>query len=114
VQALLAVAIGVPLSQRAGVDAGALTSNTAAGLSGAAAVINSLETDANPEQAIGILADTNLDSTTATHITPLAYKDFDQSCGYYPDSTAAAHDKSNVRDGHYSLWGPIHFFHVRR
>jgi hypothetical protein len=110
VQALLAVAIGVPLSQWAGVDAGALTSNTAAGLSGAAAVINSLETDANPEQAIGILADTNLDSTTTTHITPLAYKDFDQSCGYYPDSTAAAHDKSNVRDGHYSLWGPIHFF----
>jgi hypothetical protein len=110
VQALLAVAIGVPLSRWEGVDVGTLPSNTTAGLSGAAAVINSLEVDPNPEQAIGILAATNLDATTTTHVTTLAYKDFGQSCGYYPDSTATAHDKANVRDGHYALWGPIHFF----
>jgi hypothetical protein len=110
VQALLAVAIGVPLARWAGVDVGTLSENTSAGLSGAAAVINALEVDPNPESAIGILADTNLDATTATHLTTLAYKDFNQSCGYYPDSTAAAHDKTNVRDGHYALWGPIHFF----
>jgi hypothetical protein len=110
VQALLAVAIGVPLSRWAGVDVGTLSANTTAGLSGAAAVINALEVDPNPESAIGILADTNLDATTATHLTTLAYKDFDQSCGYYPDSSATAHDKANVRDGHYALWGPIHFF----
>jgi hypothetical protein len=110
VQALLAVAIGVPLTRWAGVDAAALSANTAAGLSGAAAVINAIEIDPNPENTIGILADTNLDATTANHVTTLAYKDFDQSCGYYPDSTSTAHDKSNVRDGHYSLWGPIHFF----
>jgi len=110
VQALLAVAIGVPLSRWAGMDAAALSANTAAGLSGAAAVINAIETDPNPEGVIGILADTNLDAMTTNHVTTLAYKDFDQSCGYYPDSTATAHDKSNVRDGHYPLWGPIHFF----
>lgn len=45
-----------------------------------------------------------------THLNVLAYKDFGQTCGYYPDSTATAHDKANVRDGHYTLWGPIHFF----
>lgn len=110
VQALLAVAIGVPLTRWAGVDVGTLAENTDAGLSGAAAVVNALELDPNAEQAIGILATTNLDPTTTTHISTLAYKDFDQSCGYYPDSTAAAHDKANVRDGHYALWGPLHFF----
>jgi hypothetical protein len=110
VQALLAVAIGVPLTRWAGVDVGTLAENTGPGLSGAAAVVNSLELDPNPEQTIGILAATNLDPTTTTHVTTLAYKDFDQSCGYYPDSTSAAHDKANVRDGHYALWGPLHFF----
>jgi len=110
VQALLAAAIGVPLARWAGVDVGTLAENTQAGLSGAAAVVNALELDPNPEQAIGILAATNLDATTTTHIATLAYKDFGQSCGHYPDSTAVAHDKANVRDGHYALWGPLHFF----
>jgi hypothetical protein len=87
-----------------------LPNNVTAALSGAAAVINSLETDPNPEQAIGILADTNIDAATSTHLRVLAYKDDQQSCGCCPDSTIAAHDKANVRDGHYSLWGPLHFF----
>jgi hypothetical protein len=110
VQAFLAIAIGVPLTQWAGVDAAALDVNKTAGLSGAAAVINGLMTDANPEQAIGILAATNLDATTMTRLNILAYKDFGQNCAYYPDSTVMAHDKMNVRDGHYTLWGPIRFF----
>jgi hypothetical protein len=110
VQALMAVAIGVPITQWAGVDAAALPSNVTASLTGAAAVINSLELDLNPEQAIGILADTNIDDVTGSHLRVLAYKDTDQKCAFYPDSSAAAHDKANVRDGHYSLWGPLHFF----
>jgi hypothetical protein len=110
VQALLSVAIGVPLPSWAGFDAAALPVNVGAGLSGAAAVVNSLEIDPNPENAIGILADTNIDPVTATHIGILAYKDYGQSCGYYPDSTSTSHDKMNVRDGHYTLWGPLHFF----
>jgi hypothetical protein len=109
-QALLAVAIGVPLTSWAGVDATSLPVNVNAGISGAAAVVNAMEVDPNPEATIGILADTNMDPTTATHINILAYKDFGQSCAYYPDSTATAHDKANVRDGHYDLWGPLHFF----
>jgi hypothetical protein len=109
-QALLSSAIGVPLTRWGGVDAATLAGNAGVVASGAAAVINALEVDPNPEAAIGVLAASNIDPTTATHIAVLAYKDSDQSCAYYPDSTPTAHDKRNVRDGHYTLWGPVHFF----
>jgi hypothetical protein len=33
-----------------------------------------------------------------------------QSCGYLPDSSSTTYDKLNVRDGHYPLWGYVHFF----
>lgn len=33
-----------------------------------------------------------------------------QKSGYQPDSSPAAFDKANVRDGHYPLWGYVHFF----
>ncbi len=30
--------------------------------------------------------------------------------GYLPDSTATSLNKANVRDGHYPLWGYVHFY----
>jgi hypothetical protein len=33
-----------------------------------------------------------------------------QNCGYLPDSSPTTYDKLNVRDGHYPLWGYVHFF----
>lgn len=33
-----------------------------------------------------------------------------QKCGYQPDSSSTTYDKANVRDGHYPLWGYVHFF----
>lgn len=33
-----------------------------------------------------------------------------QKVGYLPDSTPTTYDKLNVRDGHYPLWGYVHFF----
>jgi hypothetical protein len=33
-----------------------------------------------------------------------------QLAGFLPDSSPAAHDNQNVRDGHYPLWGPIHLY----
>ncbi|WP_394833385.1 hypothetical protein LVJ94_43455 [Pendulispora rubella] len=33
-----------------------------------------------------------------------------QIAGFLPDSSPAANDKKNVRDGHYPLWGPIHLY----
>ena len=29
---------------------------------------------------------------------------------HYPDSSILTRDKINVRDGHYSIWGPVHFY----
>ena len=33
-----------------------------------------------------------------------------QRTGYQPDSSPTTIDKANVRDGHYPLWGYVHFF----
>ncbi len=109
-QALLATAIGVPLPRWFGVDATALPESVDAGLSGGSALAAALVDDPNPEQAIGILSDTDMNATVASQIRILAYKDNDETCAYYPDSTPTAKDKANVRDGHYTLWGPLHFF----
>jgi hypothetical protein len=108
-QALLSVALGIPISQWAGVDVTTLPVN--AGIAGAqgAQELNAMVVDPNPEAAIGYLAYTNVDAPTATRVNVLAYKEKGQSCAYYPDSTPTAHDKVNVRDGHYSLWGPTHY-----
>lgn len=38
----------------------------------------------------------------------LPYQHYEQSCGYFPDSTATAFDKRNIRDGHYPIWGVVH------
>ncbi len=110
VQALLSVAIGVPLPLWAGVDASSLLASLDAGVSGASAVLDALEADPNPEQAIGIVAQSDLPAGPAPGVHVLAYKDNQESCAYYPDSTPTARDKANVRDGHYTLWGPLHFF----
>jgi len=66
--------------------------------------------------SLGILsvtvADKNRVGCTATGCTPvkvLAFQAKDQSCGYFPDSTASSLDKLNVREGRYWVWGPLHF-----
>jgi hypothetical protein len=110
VQALLATAVGVPQARWLGVDASGLPANMDAGLSAGNAVATALENDPNPEQAIGILSDIDVNATIAGGVKVLAYKDNEESCAYYPDSTTTAGDKANVRDGHYTLWGPLHFF----
>lgn len=38
----------------------------------------------------------------------LPYQHFDQTCGYFPDSTPTSLDKRNLRDGHYPIWGVVH------
>ncbi len=38
----------------------------------------------------------------------LPYQHYDQTCGYYPDSTATSFDKKNIRNGHYPIWGVVH------
>jgi hypothetical protein len=73
------------------------------------AVLADVAASTSPEKAIGILvagdADKNRDK-----VQPLAFKAFKQYCGFYPDSTNTSFDKINVRDGHYPIWGPLHFY----
>lgn len=59
--------------------------------------------------AIGILSADFADAERA-RLRILAFRARNQICGYYPDSSPFTRDKRNVRDGHYSIWGPIHFY----
>ncbi len=77
--------------------------------SSSADVVTKLTMAMPAEKAIGILT-TEVAGTDANRlvVSELAYQDKDQSCGYWPDSTPSSLDKRNVRDGHYSIWGPLH------
>lgn len=61
------------------------------------------------EQAIGIISADFYDTDRA-NLKALAFKATGQECAYLPDSTEFKKDKRNVRDGHYPIWGPVHFF----
>jgi hypothetical protein len=63
----------------------------------------------DPNTAIGFLAADAYDSRRGM-LNALAFKAFGQNKAYYADSTADSFDKRNVRDGHYTVWGPEHFF----
>jgi hypothetical protein len=103
-QAMIAAAIGVPPAQWRGVgnstSSGVGTALVTAGQSGNATVVNS---------ALGILASDYLLQNAQT-LRGLAVQDENSSCGYFPSTTSTAHDDANVRNGHYPLWGPSHFY----
>jgi hypothetical protein len=61
------------------------------------------------EEAIGIISVDYYDADR-TNLKALAFKATGQECAYLPDSTAFTTDKQNIRDGHYPIWGPVHFF----
>jgi ABC-type phosphate transport system substrate-binding protein len=60
------------------------------------------------ENSIGILGSDFADKSRA-NVRVLAFQQAGQSYGYLPDSTPDALDKANVRDGHYPIWGALHF-----
>lgn len=98
--ALIAIGLGagIPPTKFKGTDVG---SNQA--------MVSSLAMSINPEAAIGFVsaevADLNRNS-----VRTLAFQAFDQQCAYWPDSSVTAFDKRNIRDGHYYLWSPYHFY----
>jgi hypothetical protein len=105
-QALLSAAIGLPAARWKGkthrTSDELVTSLLAAG--GDLALAN---------LTLGILAADYIDSKNLrAQVRVLAFRDTHQTCAVYPDSTATARDRRNVRDGHYPLWGPLHLFHV--
>jgi hypothetical protein len=65
---------------------------------------------ANAEKTLGVLAKTDITDTLSLQLRMLAFKQTGQSCAYYPDQSETSKDKQNVRDGHYALWGPTHFY----
>ena len=78
---------------------------------GSTAVVTQLELVKSDRASagIGILSTDFADKERGVlHI--VAFQARQQLRAYYPDSAANARDKINVRDGHYAIWGPIHFF----
>ena len=61
------------------------------------------------EQSIGILSIVDADKNRG-NLRSLYLQSPGQLCGYLPDSNKNSFDKMNVRDGHYPLWGYVHFF----
>ena len=71
------------------------------------AALTAVPTAAAP-QTLGIISVVNLTDALRQQVHVLAYRHYGQSCAVYQDSTETNRDKSNVRDGHYTLWGPLH------
>ncbi|MGH7294073.1 MAG: hypothetical protein ACRELB_04025, partial [Polyangiaceae bacterium] len=94
-------AIDVPASAFWGIDRG-----TAANVD---ALMKVVTDPATAEQAIGIISVDYYDSDR-DNLRALAFAAPGQTCAYLPDSTQFKKDKRNVRDGHYPIWGPLHFF----
>ncbi len=98
-QQMIARAITVPAEKWKGVS-----------LAKSGDVLTSVASSVSPEAAIGILA-ADVADANRDKVKTLAFEAFKQkTCGFWPDSTATSFDKRNVRDGHYPIWGPLHFF----
>jgi len=70
-------------------------------------VVSAVSGSVKPEATIGILGAEVYDGKRATAgIKTLAFQAVGQRGAFFPDSTAAAFDKQNLRDGHYTLWSP--------
>jgi ABC-type phosphate transport system substrate-binding protein len=99
-QIVISGAIGVPAGKWQGTSESG-SGNVVMGLSGL--------TGSAVNQGLGILGIDYVEGNTSSAFSLLAFKAFGQSLAYYPDSTSTSHDKQNVRDGHYLLWGYAHF-----
>ena len=97
-QGMIATAIKVPALQWYGVIEGSTSLMQMA--------LNMVNGTPSAESTIGILAAE--DAETQPLLRELAYQHYGQNCGYLPNSTSSSHDKRNVRDGHYAIWGPMH------
>ncbi|MFM2160944.1 MAG: hypothetical protein RLZZ383_456 [Pseudomonadota bacterium] len=98
VQLYLAEATGLNAAAFYGVDA---TSNSKS--------VSLLAALAEPEAGISFASGEVADANRAT-VRTLAYQHSGQTAAYWPDSSATAFDKINVRNGAYYLWGPGYFY----
>ncbi|WNG56362.1 hypothetical protein F0U59_17525 [Archangium gephyra] len=100
-QQMIARAINVPADKWWGIDR--------ASSDGVRRNMKVILDQATADKAIGIVS-TDIADEERSNLRILAFQGTGQSCGYLPDSTPFAKDKQNVRDGHYPIWGPVHFF----
>ncbi len=70
---------------------------------------DSLQMSAAIDPAIGIISIDYAEKSRG-NIKTLHLQASGQAAGFLPDSTRTAFDKTNVRDGHYPLWGYVHFY----
>lgn len=97
-ETMLAQAIKVPTNKWKGEDKG-----------GSGGVITAISGSTSPNKSIGILASTEADvAANRLTIKRLAFQPYGEQCALYPDSSYASHDKFNVRNGLYQVWGPVH------
>lgn len=96
----------IMISKYIGVPAGSFkgTPNASGGN-----LVTSLLAVSDAQKAIGFFASDGYD-TRRTTLNALAFRAVGQTKAYYPDSTAAATDKRNVREGRYAIFGPVHLF----
>jgi hypothetical protein len=95
---LTALLIGVPKAKFWGVDR--LSTDN---------LRDSMLASTAADQSLGILSIDYADKNRG-NLRSLFLQAAGQRCGYLPDSTEHSFDKANVRDGHYPLWGYVHFF----
>jgi hypothetical protein len=73
------------------------------------AIRDSLIASAAPEQSLGILSIDYADKNRG-NLRVLYLQGEGQISGFLPDSSETSLNKANVRDGHYPLWGYVHFY----
>jgi hypothetical protein len=100
VQLVISATIGLPAAAWHGTRVGASSEMKPA-------LINSPD----PERTIGVTSADQADEQDGrANLRTLTYQHYQQSCGFLPDTTIGSYDKKNVRDGHYTLWAPYHFY----
>jgi len=93
-QLTLGAAIGVPAAKFKGTPFDKSTD-----------VVNAVINATDTQKPLGLLGVEVFDANRGK-LKLLAFKARQQKYAYYPDSTATAFDKKNVRDGHYFPWAP--------
>jgi hypothetical protein len=99
-QTMIGKAIGLDASLWIGKDAG-----SSGGVETAMRSAN--DTDPDPSQYLGILSTTESERDRA-FVTVLAFQELGKKCAFWPNSSLTAFDKTNVRNGDYPIFGPLH------
>lgn len=97
-QVAIALTLGLPVNGLRGVDS-----------TGSSTMKRAITTSPEPEKTIGISSSDIID-INRTSMKWLAFQNFGQPVGFYPDSSASSFDRRNVRDGHYFIWLSLHVF----